>query len=273
MIEKSTSSKILTLIKSATAAAVLPVLFIYIMIAKPDYRIMNGLAHVVLPVANIVGDVITWPVRVFGDMFSNMHELSILRSENAELRVRLDEALAQKHKYDIAIAENDALSRQIGIAREIPHKTVIADVIHENRVLHHNTFMINRGKSDGVDRGMVVVSTSKQLAGIVIDAGESFARVRAITDSETNIAVHVAGYEVYGFLSGNASSTPTVGLFSDPQFRGAKGLTLITSNISGVLPAGIFVGTMKNDSDVDVLQPGSLSRVIVLQFDRASEYK
>ena len=273
MIEKSASSKILTLIKSAAAAAVLPVLFIYIMIAKPDYRIMNGLAHVVLPVANVVGDVITWPVRVFDDMFSDLHELSILRSENAELRVRLDEALSQKYKCDIAIAENDTLTRQIGIAKKIPQKTVIADVIHENRVLHHNTFIINRGKSDGVASGMVVVSTTNQLAGIIIDSGENFSRVRAITDSETNIAVNVAGYEVYGFLSGNASRVPTVGLFSDPQFRGAKGLTLITSNISGVLPSGIFVGTMKNSTDVDVLQPGRLSRVIVLQFDTASEYK
>lgn len=273
MIEKSASSKILTLIKSALAAAVLPVLFIYIMIAKPDYRIMNCLAHIVLPVANAVGDVVTWPVRVVGDVFHDIHELSIIRAENEELRVRLDAALSDKNKCDIAISENDMLSRQIGMAKQMHHKTVIADVIHENRALHHNIFIINRGKSDGVETGMVVVSTNNQFAGIVIDSGENFARVRAVTDSETNIAVHVAGYEVYGFLSGNASTTPTAGLFSDPQFRGAKGLTLVTSNISGVLPSGIFVGKMKNDVDVDVLQPGTLSRVFVLMFDKASEYK
>ena len=273
MIEKSTSSKILTLVKSAIAATLLPIMFIYVMIAKPDYRIMNGLAHVVLPVANVVGDVITWPVRIVGDMFGNMRELSALRSENQELRVRLDEALAQKHMCDIAIAENDTLTHQIGIAKQIPHRTVIADVIHNNKVLHHNTFLINRGKSDGVGPGMVVVSTSKQFAGIVIDAAENFARVRAVTDSDTSIAVNVAGYEVYGFLNGNTSRTPSVGLFSDPQFKGARDLILVTSNISGVLPSGIFVGKMKNATDVDVLQAQNLSRVIVLQFDTASEYK
>ncbi len=273
MIEKSASSKIMTLIKSVAAAAVLPVLFIYIMIAKPDYRIMNALAHVVLPVANAVGDVITWPVRVVGDMFDNLHELSTLRSENAELRVRLDDAISQKYKCDVAVAENDSLRRQIGIAEQIPQRTVIADVIHENRALHHNTFIINRGKNDGVDVGMVVVSTSNQFAGMVVDAGSNFARVRAVTDADTNIAIRVAGYEVYGFLSGNASKTATAGLFSDPMFRGASGLTLVTSNISGVLPNGIFVGTMKNETDVDVLQPKTLSRVIVLQFDTNNEYK
>ena len=273
MIQTSTSSRIVTLIKSAIAAVALPIIFIYIMIAKPDYKIMNGLAHVVLPVANVVGDIITWPVRVIGDTLVNIQELSTLRSENAELRVRLDEALAYKQKCDVAINENDTLVRQIGIARQIPQRTIIADVIHENRALHHNTFMINRGHSDGVEPGMVVVSTSNQFAGIIIDAGANFARVRSVTDSDTNIAVHVAGYEVYGFLSGNASPSPTVGLFSDPQFKPVPGLTLITSNISGVLPGGIFVGKTKSDSYVDVLKPGSLSRVIILQFDKSSEYK
>ena len=273
MIEKSTSSKILTVIKAAAAAAVLPVLFIYIMIAKPDYRIMNALAHVVLPVANVVGDVITWPVRVVGDMFDNLHELSTLRAENEELRVRLDEALSNKNLCDVSIAENKKMEKEIGISRTIPHKTIIADVIHDNRALHHNTFLINRGANDGITNGMVVVSPSNQFAGVVIDSGANFARVRAVTDSDTNIAVRIAGYEVYGFLTGNGSSTPTIGFFSDPQFRAATDLQLITSNISGVLPAGIYVGSMKNHTDVNVLQPGTLSRVIVLQFDTDSEYK
>lgn len=273
MIEKSTSSKILTLIKSAVAAMVLPVLFIYIMIAKPDYRVMNGLAHIVLPVAGVVGDVITWPVRVIGDMFDNLHELSTLRAENEELRVRLDEALANKNLCDVSIEENKKMEYEIGILHTIPQKTIIADVIHDNRAMHHNTFLINRGTNDGIKNGMVVVSPSNQFAGVIIDTGRGFARVRSITDADTNIAVRIAGYEVYGFLSGNGSSTPTIGFFSDPNFRAAADLQLITSNISGVLPAGIYVGSMKNTTDVNVLQPGRLSRVIVLQFDTDNEYK
>ena len=273
MIQSTTSSKILTLIKSAAAAAVLPVLFIYIMIAKPDYRIMNALAHVVLPVANVMGDVITWPIRVVGDMFENLHELSTLRAENAELRVRLDEAMATKNACDVSIAENRKMQNEIGLVQQIPHKTVIADVIHDNRALHHNTFLINRGTNDGIAPGMVVISPSNQFAGTIVDAGSGFARVRAVTDSDTNIAVRIAGYEVYGFLSGNGSSTPTIGFFSDPNFRAAADLSLVTSNISGVLPADIYVGKMKNDTDVNVLQPGTLSRVIVLQYDTDSEYK
>ena len=81
------------------------------MIAKPDYTIMNGLAHVVLPVANWVGDVITWPIRFVGSTIENVRELSNLRTENEELRVRLDDALRNKNLCEVAIAENQKVSK------------------------------------------------------------------------------------------------------------------------------------------------------------------
>ena len=53
------SSKIYPIIRAVAHAAVLPVLFIYIMVAKPDYAIMNALGHVVVPVAQVVGRFVT----------------------------------------------------------------------------------------------------------------------------------------------------------------------------------------------------------------------
>ena len=94
MKQNKASSKLYPLVRAVATAAVLPVLFIYIMIAKPDYRIMNALAHVVVPVAHWVGDVITWPIRAVGGAVESISEITNLRSENEELRVRLEQALA-----------------------------------------------------------------------------------------------------------------------------------------------------------------------------------
>ena len=273
MNQNKMSSRLRTIIKSALAAAVLPVLFIYIMIAKPDYVIMNGLAHVVLPVANWVGNVITWPVRFVGSTIENVRELSNLRTENEELRVRLDDALRNKNLCDIAIAENQKLARELDIVQSQPRNAVVADVTYDNTAFHHSTFFINKGIKQGLEKGMIVVSTDGMLAGIITDVAPYFSRVRALTDSNSNIAVRIAGSEVYGFLQGNGSDTPTMGFFSDPEFQASSGIKLITSNISGVLPNGIAVGEMLNDTDVKVLQPKSLSRVVVLKFDAQDEYK
>ena len=160
-----------------------------------------------------------------------------------------------------------------GLALEGGLHQQIADVLYDNSALHNATFVINRGTDDGVVRGNVVVSMDNKLAGIVIDAGGNFARVRALTDSDSNIAVRVAGTPVYGFLAGNGTNTPSIGFFSDPQFQPSAGLRLITSNISGVLPNGIFVGEMINDTDVKTISARELSRVMVLKFDNLGEYR
>ncbi|MDE6250908.1 MAG: rod shape-determining protein MreC [Alphaproteobacteria bacterium] len=273
MNQNKLSSRITTLIKSAIAAAVLPVLFIYIMIAKPDYTIMRAMGHVVVPVFSVMGDIITWPVRAVGNLAENIHELSTLRDENEELRAKLDAALTDKNMCDVAIAENQKLARELDLVQSQPYESVLADVQYDNRAFGHRTFLINRGSARGIEPGMAVVSTDGVLAGIVIDAGVNFARVRALTDADTNIAVRVVGSEVYGFLTGNGTSTATMGFFSDPQFQPDAGVKLVTSNISGVLPGGIIIGTMTNDKDVKVLHPGKLSRVMVLKFDAVDKYK
>ena len=274
MSQTKISSKIYPLIKAVVSAAVLPVLFIYVMIAKPDYKLMNAMSHVVVPVAQWVGDVVTWPIRVVGSAFDNIVEISSLRSENEELRTRLDAALANKTMCDVAIGENNKLRRELSIISSQPRDSVIADVIHDTNVLGHNTFIINRGASDNIQVGMVVTTMDLHLAGIIIDVAAHFSRVRALTDADTNIAVRIVGSEVYGFMTGNGSKYPTIGFFSDPEFQPTNGLKLITSNISGIIPQGIYVGELIDNTDVKITPSSKLSRVMILKFDtQKNEYK
>ena len=267
------SSRASKLIKSAAAAAVVPVVFIYILISKPDFYLINALGHVVLPVAHAVGNFVTWPVRAVGESVSNIYNLADLKAENERLRQELDMALTNKNECTVAIEENKRLSNELDIVHATPQKVIMADVIHDTVALHHSNFLINKGVFDGIKKGMVVTSVDGVMAGMVIDVGGEFSRVRALNDADSNIAVRIAGDEVYGFLQGDGSATPEIGFFSRPEFKAAKGMTVITSNISGVLPNGILVGTMKNSHDVKVLQPDSVSRVKVLEFNTNNEYK
>lgn len=271
MNQKKLTSRVFSIAKAAAAAAVLPVFFIYIMVAKPDYRIMNASAHIVLPVAGAVGDVITWPFRAVGDVVSNVRELSGLRRENAMLREELDAMRMRSTECDVAMAEVQKLSRELDIVRSAP-SGVAADVVHNNAALHHNTYMISKGSRAGIEPGQVAMTFDGWLAGVVIDAAPDFARVRALTDADTNIAVRVVGSEVYGFMRGTGGRRPVMGFFSDPEFQPAAGIKLITSGISGVLPEGIMVGVMDNESDVRIKSPGSLSRVMILKFGTAGQY-
>ena len=266
MSSKKVSSRLRTIVKALAFGCLVPAIAIYIIVAKPNFRFANGVAHAVFPVFNAIGDAVTWPFRAGGKIIKRIHKVSVLEEENNELRAKLAAALAKQTDCDVAILENKKLIRELGVARNTDYETVIADVMYDNSAVHHETFMINRGAADGVEPGMVVISFDNKMVGTVIDSGLHFARVRSLIDSGTNIAVRIAGSEVHGFLRGDGSANPTVGFFSDHKFQGAKGIKLITSNISGILPPGIYVGEMKNESDVDVALPWNVSRVIVLKF-------
>lgn len=273
MTKDKLSYKIVQIIKSSLAAIAVPVFIIYIMVAKPDYTIMNGLAHIVLPVAHGVGSVITWPVRAIGQSAEWVKETAQLRSENRELRAKLDEALANKYNCDIAVLENQKLEQEINIKKASPYNTVIADIQFDDSVFHHNNFLINRGKKDGLSKGMIVVSFDNRMVGTVIDCGSQFCRVRALSDRDTNIAIRISGSDVSGFLQGNGKSKASVGFFNDTQFIGRKGLKVMTSNISGILPSGIYIGDMVDEKNVDILRPNNVSRVMVLQYNDIGSYK
>ena len=273
MLKDKTSYKLMRIIKSAMAAAALPIFVIYILVAKPDYTIMNGLAHVVLPVANVAGDIITWPIRAIGQGAHWVKETSTLRTENKRLREKLDIALANKNECDVAILENQKLENEINVKKASPYNTVIADVLFDDSVFHHNTFLINRGKRHGLTRGMVVVSFDNRLVGTIIDCGSHFCRVRSLTDSDSNIAIRISGSDISGFLHGNGKSSASIGFFNDTQFIARQGLKVITSNISGVLPSGIYIGDTKDDNRVDVLRPNKISRVMVLQYNDMDAYQ
>lgn len=273
MTKDKLSYKITKFIKSALAGAMLPVFIIYIMVAKPDYTIMNGLAHIVLPVANAVGDVITWPLRIVGKSAQWVRETSKIRSENEILRARLDEALSNKNACDIAIAENQKLEKEVNIKKSSPYDSVIADIQFDDSVFHHNTFLINRGTKSGLEKGMIVVSFDNRLVGIIADCGSQFCRVRALTDSDTNIAIRITGSDISGFLHGNGKSKAYIGFFNDSEFVARQGLKVITSNISGILPAGIYIGDTINENQIDVLKPNQVSRVMVLKYNNQDSYK
>ena len=273
MIKDKLSYKLARIIKSSLAAIAVPVIIIYVLIAKPDYAITNGLAHVVLPVAHGVGSVITWPIRAIGQSADWVRETAQLRNENRELRIKLDAALANQYSCDIAVLENQKLEQEIDIKKASPYKTIIADIQFDDSVFHHNTFLINRGKKDGLSKGMVVVSFDNRMVGTIMDCGSQFCRVRALSDGDTNIAIRIAGSDISGFLQGNGKSGAFVDFFSDPQFVARQGLKVMTSNISGVLPAGIYIGDMINEKKVDILHPNRISRVMILQYNDMGSYK
>jgi rod shape-determining protein MreC len=273
MQTKKLSSRVFSYAKSTLAAAALPVFLIYVLVGKPDYRITNGLAHIVLPAANRIGDIVSWPIRAIGDASESIRELSQIRSENDELRAKLAAVTRMQTDYEIALEENKKLNRELNTMRATVQKSIAARVSFDNSALAHNTFFIDKGMDSGIEQNMAVVSFDGVLIGTIMDTGANFAKVRGLGDVKSNIPVRIAGTQVYGFLQGNGETPPTIGFFSDAKFQPTRGLKLITSGIRGISPDGIMVGELENNTDASIVRASDITDVMVLKFDDKQRYK
>ena len=278
MIVKNASSKIYSYLRAGAAAALIPIFFIYMMIGKPDYAIMNVAAGVVVPVSGFLADGLTWPLRVVGKIAEKSRERGNALRENRELRAKLDDLLREQTRCQFLIAENQHLAQKLDIAEGRTQKIIVARVIHDNSAIGHNTFILDRGENGGIAPNMAVVSFDGVLVGVVTTVSIDSAKVRAITDAKSSIPVRVAGTDVYGFLRGAGASAPVFEFYSDPEFVPTAGNHLVTSNIKGGLPDGIPVGMVTDVGRVSAgVSPAAttsrLHDVMVLSFEAAGKYK
>jgi len=245
---KTASLKIKQYIRAGLSAALLPVFIIYLMLDKPDYKLIDALGRVVVPAVHFTSNVAAYPLIAIWRGAKNIRGFVGLRHENRELRAALDTALASKTQCDLLTAENDRLSQELGIIRQTPGAIARADVIGDNTALDHSELIINRGSNAGIAVGDYVLSMDGSLVGIVSNVTSATAAVRGLSDSKSNIVVRVNGSDVYGFLRGAGRSDPVFEFFSDPEFTPTPGIRLVTSGVHGGRD-GIMVGIVERVRD------------------------
>jgi cell shape-determining protein MreC len=265
---KTTSSKIAKKVQAGIAACLLPMFFLYVLLDKPDYKIMNSMAGFVVPVAHVVGDGITWPVRVAKTINKNMLVRHGIRNENRELRKKLDELTLKQTSCITLIAENQRLEQSLDIVRSQPQRAVLSRIVYENTSFSSNTFTLDKGENAGIRKNNTVLSKNGFLLGAITSVGPNWAQVRGIRDAGANTPVRVAGSDVLGFLRGRGNALPVFELFSDQEFSPTKGIMLISVSAGGNLPDGVPIGkieTAGNGKSVPVsLGAKTMSEAIVL---------
>ncbi|WP_375766365.1 rod shape-determining protein MreC [Archangium gephyra] len=156
-----------------------------------------------------------------------------LRAENLQLRATV-QALGETR------AENERLRGLLGYAEAAPGPEIPARVIGVNPVAKLLSVRINRGESDGVFRGMSVV-TPDGIIGQVVRSTGGWADVALVTDLQSRVGVRVQRSRARGTAAG-AGKGP---LRLENMLRTEdvqEGDLIITSGTDGVYPPGLVVG-------------------------------
>ena len=123
-----------------------------------------------------------------------------------------------------------------------PRELIAAQVVHNEIRRRDNYITIDRGRADGVEAEMGVVSGTS-VVGIVYMASEHYSIVLPILNSGCSISCRLRQGKCFGYLRWKGGSSRRAVLDDVPRHARIKvGDVVETSGYSAVFPEGLFVG-------------------------------
>ncbi len=173
-----------------------------------------------------------------------------------------DKNVNQDESYLIQKNVNSSLEKEIQELKEVvelnktltEYTPVNATILSRNKSYWFNTLTIDKGKKDGIDDNMVVI-TKNGLIGKISKTYDNSSEVKLITSDDINFKVSIAiktnEVDNYAILNGYDKKTGLIkatGIDKTTEIN--KDDIVLTSGLGEMFPAGIYIGTVeKIDND------------------------
>ena len=200
-------------------------------------------------------------VNQLGSGLTNLREhlrtKKSLEKENEELRTQLADAQQNLNQVQLNQEELDNLKSLYDMDQNYAdYDKIAANVIGKDAGNWFSVFLIDRGSNDGITVGMNVLADGG-LAGIFIQVGTNYAKVRSIIDDNSNVSARNLSTSDLCVVSGslktmNESSLIDFDDLRDKEDQAKVGDQIVTSNISDMFLEGIPIGyitDIKTDSN------------------------
>jgi rod shape-determining protein MreC len=188
-------------------------------------------------------------------VFQNDAGAEALRARNAELEAQVAELQNRIVGYQENETELRILSSLLDYARTAPqHDYVAANVIGRDTSAFRSYLFLDIGSDGGVRRDMPVV-TNQGLVGIVVENTCCSSKIRLITDPDSAINARLQSSRDEGVVVGRQGGGLELQYLSQ-QAEITPGDVVLTSGLSGRVPAGLVLGTISavQRLDYEVLQ-------------------
>lgn len=189
----------------------------------------------------------------------------------------VEDYLNLKYENQLLIDENTRLNAQLfgsrlgGLADSLDqggnpdskkgYIVLSAEIIYNSVNSSKNFLTINKGKLDGVEEGMGVIS-SKGIVGKVIKTIDHYAIVISILNTENSVSAKIVSNQELGYVNWNGKQPEIVDLNDISKYKRVEiGDSIVTSDYNTVFPPNILIGIvaklgMKEDGnyrDIKVL--------------------
>ncbi len=226
-------------------------IFILIMILRLDKnenRVKNIFMTTISPFAGFFSKVGFW----FGQKGDFLFSIGELKNENKILMKENLELKAKNALLKDIEKENENLRKEIELAQRDKFDLEPAEVIGKNLLKIDEEIYINKGKKDGVEKGMPVIVGKSVMIGKIGEVFWGSSRVELIFSQKSNVSVKIEN-EAMGVAKGEFGTSVVVDMI--PQTAQVENQdAIVTSGLSEMTPSGLLIGYVK---DV-VLSPDQL---------------
>ena len=198
---------------------------------------------------------LTWVGNGASQLTGGWGDNSTMRAENARLKSQNADLQRQVAQLQAAGIDNQALRQALDFERTYGHAMLAAQVVGRGPDGFSITLEIDRGSSDGVRPGMVVVSGAG-LVGRVSEAGPHAAIVETLADPQSRVNAFLSKSALEGTVAGGPDALL---MAINPRFgvTPADGEWAITSGVGGGYPRGLVIGMVTSVSHRDAATTGS----------------
>ena len=226
----------------------------FVLMAANRLTLLDPVQNVTLNVTAPIQETLRNVTRPVADWVNNLTDASGLSRDNQALREE-NERLTN----ELARAREDAVQHQNAsdldaVRTQFPADTFLAAaVVSRDTSNVRSVVAIDRGGSDGVKEGMIVVTEGRSLVGTVSKVFDGYAWVTLITDPKSAVSALVQESRAEGVVAGNYDGALNME-FVGQAAAVKQGDFVLTSGVGGGYPPGVVIGRVstvqKTDQDL-----------------------
>ena len=197
------------------------------------------------------------------DFLAAPTDIVLLRQRNTELEAEVSRLQGQVIELQQKVRETEILAALVDFSRANPESTYKgAAVIGRDPSPFLHYVIINRGSSDGILRGMPVV-TNQGLIGRVDSVIADAARVQLITDPASVVNVRLQNADTDAVLLGSLTGDLSLDMISQ-EVTVEDGDVVLTSGLGGGYPPDLIVGQVVNvrKRDYELFQQATIQSAV-----------
>lgn len=183
------------------------------------------------------------------NFFEMIAEVKNLKTENQELKLKVQKLLAENKSLRELRKENQNLRRALELGLEKDFKLNWAEVVAKD--INEDILLIDQGWKDGIAFNQPVITAEKVLLGRISEVYENFSKVILISNKKSSFDAKISERGISGLVNGKGGGKVSLDLIPQNQ-EISKGDLLITTSLGGIYPSGLLVGLVAKAEKSDV---------------------